>query len=53
MAGHEDARYNLGDTEFESGNRERAIKHWIIAASTGEYGAMYSFAKLLQKWFGL
>jgi hypothetical protein len=30
MDGHEDAISNLGNTEFESGNRERAIKHWII-----------------------
>jgi hypothetical protein len=32
MAGHEGARSNIGHL--------RAIKHWIIAASTGDYKAM-------------
>jgi TPR repeat protein len=41
MAGHEGARYNLGSLETNSGNLERAVKHWIIAASAGEYDAMY------------
>jgi TPR repeat protein len=42
MAGHEGARHNLGCTEFESGDRERAVtvKHWTIAASAGEYMSM-------------
>ena len=29
------ARYNLGGVECNSGNDERAIKHWTIAASAG------------------
>jgi TPR repeat protein len=36
MAGHETARYNLGDMEDKSGNMERAIKHWMISASAGD-----------------
>jgi hypothetical protein len=40
MAGHEIARCNLGTTEAQSGNMERAVKHWIIAASAGCYNAM-------------
>jgi hypothetical protein len=40
MAGHEDARFNLGCTEFESGKKERAGRHWKIAASAGDYSAM-------------
>jgi hypothetical protein len=40
IAGHEEARHNLGCTEFESGDRERAVKHWTIAASAGEYMSM-------------
>jgi TPR repeat protein len=40
MSGHEGARHNLGCTEFESGNQERAVKHWKVAASAGHYNAM-------------
>jgi hypothetical protein len=41
MAGNEVARNNLGEIEFDQfSNYDRAIKHWIIAASTGEYHAM-------------
>jgi TPR repeat protein len=42
MAGHEIARYNLGCMEAQSGNMERAVKHWKIAASAGEYNAMHN-----------
>jgi lipopolysaccharide biosynthesis regulator YciM len=37
MAGHETARYNLGVMECHCGNNERAVKHWTIAASAGDY----------------
>jgi TPR repeat protein len=40
MAGHEDARFKLGSIEGNSGNTERAVKHWMIAASAGHYIAM-------------
>ena len=42
MAGHEGARCMLGIMENKSGNRERAIKHWKIAASAGYYVAMHA-----------
>jgi hypothetical protein len=35
MAGYESARFNLGCIEYNSGNMERAIKHWTISASAG------------------
>jgi TPR repeat protein len=35
IGGHPDARFNLGCEEEESGNIERAVKHWIIAAKLG------------------
>jgi TPR repeat protein len=41
MAGHEVARCNLGGLEYNSGNIERAIKHWTIGASYGDYQAMH------------
>ena len=40
MAGHEIARSNLGAVEYDSGNKERGVKHWIIAASSGSFCAM-------------
>jgi TPR repeat protein len=40
MAGHEMARYDLGVIEYNSGNMERAIKHWTISASAGWSGSM-------------
>ena len=42
MAGHDDARYNLGCMEAQSGNMGQAVKHWTIAASAGEYNAMHN-----------
>ena len=40
MAGHEDARSNLGTMEAQSKNMGQAVKHWTVAASAGEYNAM-------------
>ena len=36
------ARYNLGCNENESGDMERAVKHWTIGASAGCYRSMYN-----------
>jgi hypothetical protein len=41
MAGHEMARNKFGCIEFESGNKERAVKHWTIAASAGCFSSMH------------
>jgi TPR repeat protein len=41
MLGHELARFNLGLMESESGNMERAIKHWVIAAASGCSDSMH------------
>jgi TPR repeat protein len=49
IAGHEIARYNIGIMEFESGNMERAIKHWTIAASAGYHIAMHALRQLFEK----
>ena len=42
MAGHETARSTLGTMEAESGNMDRAVKHWSIAALAGHYPAMHT-----------
>jgi TPR repeat protein len=40
MAGDEEARYGIGLTEFRSGKKDRAVKHWTISALAGCYDAM-------------
>ncbi len=35
IRGHPGARHNLAIEEFQEGKKERAVKHWIIAASQG------------------
>ena len=35
IGGHPSARYNLGCDEWNNDNAERAVKHWIIAATQG------------------
>ena len=49
MAEDEAARCNLGILECNSGNMERSIKHWTIAASAGEYNAMHQLRKFFKK----
>ena len=47
IAGHPEARYHLGYVVWVTGNRGRAVKHWIIAAKQGEDKAI----KMLMKAF--
>jgi TPR repeat protein len=49
MAGHDDARYNLGCMEYNSGKQERAVKHWTIAASAGDYDAMHVLREIFEE----
>ena len=35
MRGNAMARHNLGAMEEHSGNMDRAVKHWMIAAGAG------------------
>jgi hypothetical protein len=35
IAGNLIARHNLGANEWNTGNKERAMKHYIIAANSG------------------
>ena len=37
MTGDDVARTNIGIMESKSGNTERAVKHYTIAASAGNY----------------
>eukprot|EP00984_Skeletonema_dohrnii_P037488 scaffold39604_cov128-Skeletonema_dohrnii-CCMP3373.AAC.1 len=47
IGGHPLSRYNLGCEEEESGNIDRAVKHWIISANLGEDDSI----KALMKYF--
>jgi TPR repeat protein len=49
MAGDEVARCNLGVDEYNSGNMERAVKHWTIAASAGHHIAMHHLIKAFEQ----
>ena len=49
MAGHEEARYNLGIMECNSGNVEQTMKHLTIAASAGDYHAMHELITFFAK----
>ncbi len=40
IKGHPDARSNLAIAEWQNGNIERAVKHWIIAAAQGNDGSI-------------
>jgi TPR repeat protein len=51
MAGHEGARNNLGIIEVNSGNIERAVKHWTISASGGCYQSMHELRTLFEQGF--
>jgi len=48
MAGNEAARYDLGILESNLGNMERAVKHWMIAASAGDFGAMHQLRAIFE-----
>jgi hypothetical protein len=49
MAGNEMARYNIGMDESNSGNMERAVKHWTISASAGHHKAMHELKTLFEQ----
>ncbi len=40
IGGHPEARHNLGVHEFREGKWEKAVKHWIIAATLGNVESM-------------
>ena len=47
IAGHPNARFNLGCTDQAAGRTDRAVKHFIIAASLGHDTSL----KFLQKFY--
>ena len=51
IAGHPDARYNLGCFEGRNGKHNRAVKHFIIAAKLGYDKSLESLKDLYQAGF--
>ena len=45
IAGHPDARHNLGCLEGKSGRHERAMKHFIVSANMGHNESLDSLKK--------
>ena len=45
IGGHPSARHNLGWLELNNDNLERAVKHWIIAATHGDDGSIKALMK--------
>jgi TPR repeat protein len=41
MRGFAASRFNIGNYDADAGRFDRAIKHWLIAASCGEIDAVY------------
>eukprot|EP00985_Skeletonema_marinoi_P016387 scaffold8797_cov83-Skeletonema_marinoi.AAC.2 len=51
IGGHPNARYNLGVEENESGNIERAVKNFIIAATQGHDGSIKALMEKFKEGF--
>eukprot|EP00577_Skeletonema_sp_RCC1716_P020817 CAMPEP_0113394886 /NCGR_PEP_ID=MMETSP0013_2-20120614/12820_1 /TAXON_ID=2843 ORGANISM="Skeletonema costatum, Strain 1716" /NCGR_SAMPLE_ID=MMETSP0013_2 /ASSEMBLY_ACC=CAM_ASM_000158 /LENGTH=302 /DNA_ID=CAMNT_0000278901 /DNA_START=80 /DNA_END=988 /DNA_ORIENTATION=- /assembly_acc=CAM_ASM_000158 len=51
IGGHPNARFNLGCEEEESGNIERAVKHWIISANLGDDGSIKALMNAFRRGF--
>ena len=51
IGGHPEARYELGRHEGNNGKIERAVKHWIIAATQGEDKAIKELLEAFKAGF--
>ena len=51
IAGHPDARYLLGEHEYENGNMDRAVKHLIISANQGHDASMKTLMDFFKQRF--
>ena len=51
IGGHPEARYTLGIQEWNDGSKERAVKHWIIAATQGHDEAIKQLMDKFRKGF--
>ena len=49
IGGHPLARHYLGGEEWNNGNVERAVKHWIIAATQGQDDSIKALMKAFKE----
>ena len=49
IGGHPIARYDLGVLEWNNGNAERAVKHWVIAARQGDDHSIKELIDMFKK----
>lgn len=49
MAGNVTARFTLGCDDADAGNFDRAIKHWLIAASFGDIRAVNNIENVMME----
>ena len=51
IGGHPDARHRLGVEEWQSDSVERAVKHWIIAATQGLDASIEALMKIFREGY--
>ncbi len=51
VGGHPIARHNLGAYDWNNGDKERAVKHWIIAATQGEDNSVRILTEMFKEGF--
>ena len=49
IEGHVLSRYNLGLVEYEHGNYDLAVRHWMISAKMGNEGALNNIKDMFKK----
>ena len=48
MKGQVEARHNLGCSERDAGNYDRALKHWMISAGGGEKESLTTIREMFK-----
>ena len=49
MRGHVKARFNLGWEEYNAGNCDLALQHWMLAANLGDQDALKNIKAMFMK----
>ncbi|EJK71684.1 hypothetical protein THAOC_06852 [Thalassiosira oceanica] len=49
MQGHPDSRFELGCHEYDSGNHELAVRHWMISAKMGDEDSLNRIKAMFMK----
>ena len=49
MCGHVSARFNLGCEEYDAGNHDLALQHWMISAKLGDQDSLNEVKEMFMK----